>query len=405
MNEYRFSLHKSLSNLETFFLIGALLTPNFHSTGRQRVHPLTVRLALKLKGRNMNVLTRKGLVALTAGALALTTIGAATASHAATAAKGSCAVSGAAFSTDDAVGGVQFADLTKTLGAQPKPKKGTKLGSLMKFLGNQYWIDLAAGQKTRAAKYGITVDVQAAASESDQIGQLNSMQTMLLKGYTGFLVSPQTNTNLCPAVEKAESRGKLVLNVNDGVLPGAKNWVGPNQISNGVLAAEYFIKNLPAGSEVANIQGQVGAYAAIQRTKGFVDTAKKGGLNVVAVQPGNWDVTTAQNAATDILKAHPNLKAFYADNDGMALGVVTAVGNAGLKGKVMIIGTDGIGDAYKAIKAGDLTGTVDSYPNLTGQVAVDVALRLLAGQKVPRAVYTPVALITAANVNAPAPKL
>ena len=71
----------------------------------------------------------------------------------------------------------------------------------------------------------------------------------------------------------------------------------------------------------------------------------------------------------------------------------------------MIIGTDGISDAYKAIKSGDLTGTVDSYPNLTGQVAVDVAIRLLAKQKVPRAVYTPVKLITSANVNDPAPKL
>jgi ribose transport system substrate-binding protein len=116
-------------------------------------------------------------------------------------------------------------------------------------------------------------------------------------------------------------------------------------------------------------------------------------------------VTTAQNAAAAIIKAHPNLKAFYANNDGMALGVASAVNAAGLKGKIMIIGTDGISDAYKAIKAGDLTGTVDSYPNLTGQVAVDVAVRLLGGQKVPRAVYTPVALITADNVNAPAPKL
>ena len=321
------------------------------------------------------------------------------------AAKGSCVVSGAAFSTDEAKGGVNFSTLKGTLGAVPKPAKGVKMGSLMKFLGNQYWIDLAAGQKTRAKKYGVTIDVQAAASESDQVGQLNSMQTMVTKGYKAFLVSPQSNTNLCPAVEKAEAKKALVLNVNDGVLPGARQWVGPNQISNGVLAAEYFIKNLPKGSKVANIQGQVGAYAAIQRTKGFVDTAKAGGLNVVASVPGNWDVTTAANAATTILKDHPDLKALYANNDGMALGVVTAVNNAGLKGKVLIIGTDGIGDAYTAIKNGDLTGTVDSYPNLTGQAAVDVALRLLAKQKVPRAVYTPVALITSANVNQPAPKL
>jgi ribose transport system substrate-binding protein len=96
--------------------------------------------------------------------------------------KGSCVVSGAAFSTDEAKGGVNFSTLKSSLGAVPKPAKGLKMGSLMKFLGNQYWIDLAAGQKTRAKKYGVTIDVQAAASESDQVGQLNAMQTMVTKG-------------------------------------------------------------------------------------------------------------------------------------------------------------------------------------------------------------------------------
>ena len=93
-----------------------------------------------------------------------------------------------------------------------------------------------------------------------------------------------------------------------------------------------------------------------------------------------------------------------ADN-AIVIGLIASQFDPKIRQKVLIIGTDGIGDAYTAIKNGDLTGTVDSYPNLTGQAAVDVALRLLAKQKVPRAVYTPVALITSANVNQPAPKL
>ena len=52
-----------------------------------------------------------------------------------------------------------------------------------------------------------------------------------------------------------------------------------------------------------------------------------------------------------------------------------------------------------------MTATVDSYPNLTGAVAVDVGLRLLAGQEVPRAVYTPQALITQDNVDDAPPTL
>ena len=317
----------------------------------------------------------------------------------------SCTPGDTPFSTDDAADSLNYTELEAELGAVPTPKKGTKIGSIMKFLGNQYWIALADGQSARAEKYGITVDVQAASSESDQVGQLNSAETMLQNGYSALLASPQSDTNLCPAVEQAEKDNVLVLNVNDAVLPGAKQWVGPNQIQNGISAAEYMVKTLPKGSKVAVIEGQAGVYAAAQRTKGFTETAKAGGLEVVASVPADWDIAKARDAAATILKQYPDLAGFYANNDGMALGVAEAVNAAGSKGKIQVIGTDGIEDAYKAIRAGDLTATVDSYPNLTGQVSVDVALRIMGGQKVPRAIYTPQALITIENVDEAAPTM
>ena len=66
--------------------------------------------------------------------------------------------------------------------------------------------------------------------------------------------------------------------------------------------------------------------------------------------------------------------------------------------KVAVFGTDGISDAYASIKAGELTGTVDSFPVLTGEVAMETALRLVSGQNLPRVVSTPQALITKDNV-------
>jgi ribose transport system substrate-binding protein len=317
----------------------------------------------------------------------------------------SCSQVASPFSTDDATDSVNYSDLATKLGPVPTPASGVAFGSIMKFLGNQYWVALAKGQTERAQKYSIRLDVQAAASESDQVGQLNAAETMLNKGYTAILASPQSDTNLCPAVEKAEGAKRLVINVNDAVFPNAQRWVGPNQIQNGISAAKYLIGKLPAGAKVAVIQGQAGVYAAKQRTKGFTDTATQGGLNVVASVPADWDVQKARDAASSIIRQTPDIAAFYCNNDTMALGVVEAVKAAGQRGKILIIGTDGIEDAYKAIRAGDLTATVDSYPELTGQVAVDVAVRVLAGQTVPRAVYTPQALITNENVDTPAPTL
>ncbi|MET3767854.1 ribose transport system substrate-binding protein [Marisediminicola sp. UYEF4] len=317
----------------------------------------------------------------------------------------SCTVGDAPFSTDDAEDSIDYTDLEGELGAVPDPADGTTIGSIMKFLGNQYWLALSEGQSAAAELYGVSVDVQAAASESDQVGQLNSAETMLQNDYAALLVSPQTDTNLCPAVEQGEGDDVLVVNVNDAVLPGAKQWVGPNQIQNGISAAEFVLANADEGAQVAIIEGQAGVYAAVQRTAGFTETAEAGGLEVVASVPGDWDIAKARDAAATIIQQYPDIAAIYANNDGMALGVAEAVNSAGLKGKVMVIGTDGVEDAYNAIRAGDLTATIDSFPYLTGQVSVNVALRVLGGQDVPRAVYTPQALITEENVDDAPPTL
>ncbi len=127
------------------------------------------------------------------------------------------------------------------------------------------------------------------------------------------------------------------------------------------------------GGKLAVIEGQAGVYAAAQRTDGFKATIADAGtkFQVVASVPGNWDRQLSYDAATTILQQHPDLIGFYCNNDTMALGVVEAVKNAGLLGKVAVFGTDGISDAYKSIRAGELTGTVDSFPVLTGEVALE----------------------------------
>ena len=83
----------------------------------------------------------------------------------------------------------------------------------------------------------------------------------------------------------------------------------------------------------------------------------------------------------------------------MALGVVEAVKAAGKLGEIAVIGTDGISDAYASIEAGELTGTIDSFPVLTGEIAMEVALRLVNGDDLPRVVATPQALITSDNIK------
>lgn len=73
-------------------------------------------------------------------------------------------------------------------------------------------------------------------------------------------------------------------------------------------------------------------------------------IKVVASQSANWETEQALNVTTNILTAHPNIKGIFAANDNMALGAVTAIENAGLAGKVLVSGYDGIPLAIEYVK-------------------------------------------------------
>jgi ribose transport system substrate-binding protein len=298
------------------------------------------------------------------------------------------------FDPDRETDAMASSGLRQRFGAVPKPAKPLRFGAVMKFLGNRYWQLLADGMSAQALALGATLDVRSAASEADEAGQLQSMQAMVDQGYDVIFVSPQTNTNLQPAVRAARAAGIVVINVDDAVLDDASHYVGPNQYENGVRAARYLAERYPAGGDVALIRGVKNVYAAQQRSQGFLDSLKGKPFRVVADDHGDWDMQRALEVSATIVKDHPALIGIYCNNDIMAFGAVEAVKRAGRAGQTLVVGTDGISTAFDSIRAGALTATIDSMPFKTGEVAVEVAVRLLAGQKLPRVIYSPQEMVS-----------
>ncbi|WP_158412911.1 substrate-binding domain-containing protein [Holophaga foetida] len=294
---------------------------------------------------------------------------------------------------------IQSALLSGRFEPLPKRARNYRIGVIMKFLGNHYWQLLAAGMQSRADELGVRLDIRAPSTESDTSGQLELFEGMLYRNYDAYLVSPQTDLNLRSALLQARSRGQMVLNVNDAVLYEAEHWIGPNQYENGVRVAQHLKAIMPEGGEVAVIMGLAGSYAVINRTAGFVDTLEGSPFTVVAKEGADWDLHRALQVSSGILDRYPRLRAFYCNNDIMAFGVVEAVKRRNKLGKVLVFGTDGIPAAYDSIRRGELAGTVDSFPQETGRIAMEVAVRLLEGQKLPRVIFSPQALITRETLN------
>jgi ribose transport system substrate-binding protein len=295
---------------------------------------------------------------------------------------------------------IESTDVEATFGPVPPASKPLRFAYVTKTLINEFWQDVASGVQSEAAKYGITVDIQAAKDESSLVEQLNLAQTILSTKPDALLISPQSDSNLVPVIEAAREANIPTIVIDDARTEGASTYVGTDQVAIGSKAAEFLAMTYPDGGKVAQIEGQAGSPNARMRIQGFTETvANYPALQLVASQPGDWDRLTALNATSNILREHPDLVGVYANNDGMALGVFEAVSGAGLTDQVAVVGTDGIREAKRSIAAGEMKATVAEFPYDEGVLGVQMALRLLGCQAIPPWVVSPQAVVTAENVE------
>ncbi|CAM5284534.1 hypothetical protein ATER59S_00444 [Aquamicrobium terrae] len=290
-----------------------------------------------------------------------------------------------------------YTDL-KTLG-DLKLDKEVNVGVVLKTLSNQYWAEVKRGAEAAGGFHGAKVTVQVADDESSQSQQLTIAQVMVDRGYDAYVIAPQTNSNLTPAIKTIMSNCKpLVEVIEPGVM--AATYIGADERVVGRQAADFLATSLASGDEVAHIEGQAGSDAGAQRTEGFTKGAEAHGFKLVASVPADWDQTKAFNATQELLKRFPNIKGIYAANDTMALGVAAAVKAAGLTGKIKIVGTDAVPAAIDLIRRGEMDATNTPFPYYQGCKAVEAVLRQYAGQKVPAWVDSAPTLINSANVDA-----
>ncbi|GHU63013.1 LacI family transcriptional regulator [Spirochaetia bacterium] len=306
--------------------------------------------------------------------------------------------------------GIMIEQIRAQFGAVPKPAGPVSVGAVAKSFTNEYWRTLREGylegeRQVKAAGINIAVDVQSATTENDEEGQLAIVNNMINRKTSILLLSPISDGNLTPGVENAISKNIPVLNVNDGLIAIAPNFVGPKADQNGELAADWIGKRLNGSGEVAVVIGMPKAFAARQRTKGFKTWIADHypNIKVVAEQNADWDRNRARELAATWIKTYPNLSGIFCNNDTMALGVVEAVKESGKN--ILVVGVDGIGEAYDSIRRGELSATVDSFPYYKSQIALECGLRILGGQKLPRVIWTPQALIDTTNVDVPAAEI
>jgi ribose transport system substrate-binding protein len=263
--------------------------------------------------------------------------------------------------------------------------------------GNPFWAAVERGAQDKAKELGVDLVVLAPPQESDVTSQIAQVEDQLAKGVHGIAIAPTDPNALVPVIEEALADKVGVVYVDTKGAKEGITFIGTNNEEGARLAAEHICKSVPAGSEVAILQGIVTQSTGQARANGGKTGLTGCGLNLVAEQPGDWDKAKGQAAMENILTAHPNLKAVFASNDNMALGAIEALKGAGMLGQVMVVGFDANPDAAASILAGEMNASVAQNPYNMGALGVENALKLAKGETIPELIDTGTVLVTKDN--------
>ncbi len=251
------------------------------------------------------------------------------------------------------------------------------IGLSLSTLNNPFFVTLRDGAKKAAEELGVELIVLDA--QDNPAKQLNDIEDLIEKKVDLIIINPTDSDAIVSAVESANEAGIPVITV-DRAANGGKVilHIASDNVAGGRMAAQIIAKALNGKGKVVELVGIPGTSAARDRGKGFEEELKKyPGLKLVAKQVANFNRAEGLTVMENILQAHPDIDAVFAQNDEMALGAIEALKEAGLLDKVIVVGFDAIPDAVEAVKKGEMYATIAQQPFKMGYLAVEKAVEYL----------------------------
>lgn len=263
--------------------------------------------------------------------------------------------------------------------------------------GNPFWAAVEAGARAKGEELGVNVVILSPPVESDVASQINLIEDQLAKGIAGLVLAPTDPNALSPVVEEVMADGVPVVFIDTKGANEGITYIGTDNMLGAKLGGEFICDNVPAGSDVAILQGILTQSPGIARYEGSKSAMEACGLNIVAEQTGEWDRAKGLAVMENIITGNADIKAVFASNDNMALGAVEALSSAGMLDDVVLVGFDANPDAADSVIAGDMSATVAQNPFMMGSIGVESVVKLMAGETLEPVIDTGTILVTVEN--------
>ena len=263
---------------------------------------------------------------------------------------------------------------------------------------NSFMVKMREGAQKKADELGLTINFQDASDDSAT--QANQLANAAATGAGAVIVNPTDSDAMAPAVKQLTDAKIPVVAVDRAVNNAqVSSYIASDNVGGGKQAAKALSEAIHGEGEILVLQGKTGSSASRERGQGFDEGLKDSpNIKVVAKQTAEFERVKGLDVTTNLLQAHPNVKAIFAENDEMALGAIEALGDKAGK-DVIVVGFDGVEDALKAIKEGTMYASIAQQPADMAAQAVVEASKLLKGEAATKEMQVDVVTVTKDNVD------
>ncbi|AWK15233.1 ribose ABC transporter substrate-binding protein RbsB [Candidatus Fukatsuia symbiotica] len=247
---------------------------------------------------------------------------------------------------------------------------------------NPFFISMKEGAQKEADKLGYTLEVYD--SRNNSATELLNVQSLTMRSDVKFLLISTVNSNAAGNSVKLANEVNIPVITLDRIAHGVtvKSHITSDNILGSKMAGDFIARKLGDGARVVQLEGIVVSSGVRERAEGFRQSVKQHKFNLLASQPAHYDRTDGMHVMQELLTLYPNIQAVFAQNDEMALGALQTLQNL-KRMDVLVVGFDGTDEAVKTVKSGEMAATIAQQPEQIGAKGVEMADKVLKGEKIP----------------------
>lgn len=285
-------------------------------------------------------------------------------------------------------------------GCQQNSKK--TIAVVPKATSHLFWVSVQAGAMAAGEEYGVNVEWNGAASETEYPRQIQIVDSFISRRVDGIALAATERKALVAVLDRASQANIPVTVFDSGVdSENYMSFLATNNYEGGQLAGRTLGRLLNGNGKVGVVLHAPGSGSTMDRERGFEDAIKAEfpGIRIVAQQFGQSDRSKAMAAMENILTAHPDLDGVFASSEPSSMGASLALKSRGLNGRVKLVAFDSSDSMIEDLKGGVIDAMVVQDPFRMGHDAVKTLVDKLNGQTPPKKIDLSARVVTKADLE------